>query len=509
MEYLLPKEQLKGLTEEEQKSVKDEALNQFLLGSIFGGGGIATGYQAVQNIIPNLQKTKQQQGLLQELTGIQNEFFPTQAQLGERAFRANAPIAADEYGFSIPLAGQAEAARQPPIDFNAAYSRLGRLATNPNATAMIPSLSSAFQNLQPKVQGDLVLDPNMQVQRGLPTMKDGVVSQYNPLTRGYASAPSEFYKESKILATPPEISVNTELVPQPGGGFRQREVPGSTQAVTSLKAAEAIGLASGQVEKVVGADGTVYYAPRSSLLTQPPTARQPGSVIGTGGVMGGVAEVSPAQRTMNETADARYKAFSKISQDSSETAGGRKLAAQQLYDLSTRIDNNKLTGLQAGVYSYMNAIPGVGKLFEQDITDVTRMNQAIATAQLEKTAQQKGSASNLDAQVIARGYATLTDPASATRMLAAQEVALADKDIVRNQFVENYKGDPAKIGTAWSNSQENQPIFNHPKFKQFLNEQVNANPSAPVLPAGFTLVQGKSGKYGIKNPDGTVTTLGQ
>jgi len=65
---------------EDQKAVKDDALNHFLLGSIFGGGGIATGYQAVQNIIPNLQKTKQQQGLLQELSGIQQEFFPTQAQ---------------------------------------------------------------------------------------------------------------------------------------------------------------------------------------------------------------------------------------------------------------------------------------------------------------------------------------------------------------------------------------------------------------------------------------------
>jgi multidrug efflux pump subunit AcrA (membrane-fusion protein) len=137
------------------------------------------------------------------------------------------------------------------------------------------------------------------------------------------------------------------------------------------------------------------------------------------------------------------------------------------------------------------------------------MNQAIATAQLEKTAQQKGAASNLDAQVIARGYATLTDPASATRMLAAQEEALADKDIARNQFVENYTGDPAKISTAWNNSPDNKPIFEHPKFKQFLNEQVAANPTKPVLPAGFQLVQGKSGRYGIRRPDGSVMPVGQ
>ena len=233
----------------------------------------------------------------------------------------------------------------------------------------------------------------------------------------------------------------------------------------------------------------------------------------TGG--GGVAEVSPSQKTINETADARFKTFSKSSQDASDTAGGRKLAAQQLYDLSTRIDNNKLTGIQAGLYSYMNAIPGIGKMFEQDITDVTRMNQAIATAQLEKTAQQKGAASNLDAQVIAKGYATLTDPASATRMLAAQEEALADKDFARQRFIENYSGDPGKITTAWEKSPENQPIFNHPKFNQFLTEQVvkwqqGGSQGAPVMPAGFTVGRSKSsGAILIKKPDGSLFTVGQ
>jgi predicted exporter len=75
MEFLLPKEQLKGLSAEDQKAAKDEAFNQFLLGSIFGGQGIASGYQAVQNIIPNMQKQRQQQGLLQELGAINKEFF--------------------------------------------------------------------------------------------------------------------------------------------------------------------------------------------------------------------------------------------------------------------------------------------------------------------------------------------------------------------------------------------------------------------------------------------------
>ncbi len=109
-----------------------------------------------------------------------------------------------------------------PIDFNAAYSRLGRLATNPNAAAVLPSLTSALQNLQPKVQGDLVLNPNQQIIRGLPTQKEGIVSQFNPLTGGFSAAPVQNYMQSKIQATPPEVSTNTMLVPVQGGGFVQQ-----------------------------------------------------------------------------------------------------------------------------------------------------------------------------------------------------------------------------------------------------------------------------------------------
>ncbi len=503
MEFLIPKEQLKGLSEEEQKAVKDEALSQFLLGSIFGGQGIASGYQAVQNIIPNMQKQKQQQGLLQELTGIQQEFFPTAAQAGQRA------LGAEGKGPTLTAAQNQQAILNQPIDFNAAYSRIGRLATNPNATQMLPGLTTALEKLQPKVQGDLVLNANQQVLRGLPTQKEGITSQYNPLTGGFSAAPVQNYMQSRIQTTPPEVSTNTMLVPVQGGGFVQQAIPGATTAVGAIEGAKAVGQAAGQVEQVIDpVTQQKKFVPRSSLLG----GGQP--TVGGFGV-GGIAEVSPSQKTMNETADARFKTFSKNSQDSSDTAGSRKLAAQQLYDLSTRIDNNKLTGIQAGVYSYMNAIPGIGKLFEQDITDVTRMNQAIATAQLEKTAQQKGAASNLDAQVIAKGYATLTDPASATRMLAAQEEALADKDLARQRFIESYAGDPGKITSAWEKAPENQPIFNHPKFNQFLTEQVNkwqqgGSQGAPVMPAGFTVGRSKStGAILIKKPDGSLFTVGQ
>jgi hypothetical protein len=301
------------------------------------------------------------------------------------------------------------------------------------------------------------------------------------------------------------------LVPMQGGGFTQRAIPGATTAVGDIERAKAIAQAGGQVERVRNSvTGEMELRSRESILN-PPRAGQ----SGTGQGAGAVVEASPAQKTLDLAANDRFLAFSKSSLESANSASGRKIAAEQLYDLATQVNNNKLTGLQAGIASYMNAIPGVGKLFEQDITDVTRMTQLIKTAQLEKTAAQKGAASNFDAKTIGESYASITDPASSTRMAAAFEVALADKDVAQNQFVENYTGDPKKAVSAWQNSPDNKPLFNHPKFNQFLNEQVatwvqRGAEGKPVLPAGFQFGTGKtSGSYLIKKPDGTVFRIGQ
>jgi hypothetical protein len=528
MKFLLDENSLKSLSESDQQIAKDKALGQFLLGSIFGGQGIASGYQAVQNIVPTIQQQRQQQSLLNEVSNIQEKYFPNEQQQQRQALNANLGrdrFASSPYALSTALGlpqenVQAQGIGQP-IDFNAALKDVARLSTNPNATKMLPGITEALKNLQPTVQaGGLITDANRNVTGGLPTYdaQRGLVA--SPSVRGgnveFNITPASGYAKS--------VEQNITYQPQPGevpvydraGNLvGVQTISGSIPNLLARERAKAEGGAFGIPESVFNPiTQRKEFRSRADILglNNPPTTggtpRSGGlNVGGTGGAF--AAEPSASEKTFTETADARFKDFSKKSIEASDTASGRKLAAQQLYDLSTRIDNNKLTGIQAGVYSYMNAIPGIGKLFEQDITDVTRMNQAIATAQLEKTAQQKGAASNLDAQVIARGYATLTDPATATRMLAAQELALADKDIARNQFVESYRGDPAKIGTAWDKSPENKPIFEHPMFKRFLNEQVAANPTKPVLPAGFQLVQGKSGRYGIKRPDGSVMPVGQ
>ena len=521
---LLSDAALTGLTDTEKESMQKQATQQFLLGSLLSGDpgigfksamDIPSTSLSMQKMIRDSQIAQRQQD---ELAAFTSKYAPTEAQAGRRALNATLgrePDLSSPYALAnklgAPLGRVEPQLVNQPIDYQQALSESLRLAGNPAQ----PQIRETLSAMQPKFQGDLRVDASGNVLSGLPTMKDGVVSQYNPLTRGYASAPAQGYKESRILVTPPEVATNTELVPRPGGGFMQQPIFGAVESVGAIEGAKAVGQASGQVEQVVGLDGKTYFVPRSSLLTQRPTAGQP--VAPTGGVTAGgaVAKVSPAQATLDTAANERFLAFSKSSLESASSASGRKLAAEQLYDLAAQVNNNKLTGLQAGVASYMNVIPGVGKLFEQDIVDVTRMTQLIKTAQLQKTAEQKGAASNFDAKTIAEAYASVPDPAAATKMAAAFEVAIADKDIAQNQFVENYSGDPKRAVTAWQTSPENKPVFNHPKFDQFLSEQVNTwaqggGQGKPVLPAGFQFGSGKtSGSYMIKRPDGSIYRIGQ
>jgi len=500
---LLSNAALTGLSEQERNDLQKQATTQFLLGSLLSNDpslglksalSVPEQYTSAQKNITEAQEKKRQRG---EVASFLEQYVPTPMQAGQRA------LGQEGRGPTLTAAQNQQAILNTPIDFDKAYRDSMRLVGNPGQAQIRETLSA----MQPTVQGNLVLDANKRPMAGLPffnaerglgvspTVLDGNVTFNVTDAPGFAGATAR--------NTLPPLGTNQEYVfDRNGNPTGIRTASGAIQSIQDIESAKAVGQAAGQVERIVNPDRSESFVPRSSLLNQP-------TGTGTGDPSGNISKVSPAQATLDEASKQRFTTFSTESSAGANSASGRKLAAEQLYDLSTRIQNNRLTGLQAGAYGFMNAIPGIGKMFEQDITDITRMNQSIATAQLDRTAQQKGAASNLDAQVIARGYASLNDPAAATRILAVQEIALADKDIARNQFVENYTGDPGKIGTAWAKSPENKPIFNHPKFDQFLKEQIAANPQKPTLPAGFQLVQGRSGRYGIKKPDGSVMTIDQ
>jgi hypothetical protein len=502
---LLSDAALTGLSEDEKSSLQKQATQQFLLGSLLSNDpsmglksalSVPDQYLSGQRAISEMQEKKRQRG---EVSSFLEQYAPTPMQAGQRA------LGAEGRGPTNTAAQNQQAILNAPIDYSRALTDSLRLSGNPAQ----PQIRETLSAMQPKFQGDLRVDASGNVLSGLPTAKDGVVSQYNPLTRGYSSAPVQGYRESRILSTPPEVSTNTELVPRPGGGFIQQPIFGAVESVGAIEAAKAQAQASGQVEQVIGADGRTYYVPRSSLLTQPPRAGGAGTTPPVGGVAGAVAKISPAQEAVNLATSNRYNEFTKTALDAALTVGDRKTSAEYLYNASNELDPNKLTEFFATGAAYMRAIPGVGDKFDSLVGNVNLLNKTRSEGVLKGLSNIKGNANAFEGGIVDKATTGVTDPKFVTKYVSALEIAAADKDDARQRFIDSYTGDPKAIYTAWSNSPDNPRIYNHPKVNQFLNEQIAANPSKPVLPAGFQLVQGKSGRYGVKKPDGTVMFIGQ
>jgi hypothetical protein len=501
---LLSDAALTGLSDTEKESMQKQATQQFLLGSLLSGDP-ATGFKSamdipstsltMQKMIRDSQIAQQQQ---QELAGFKEKYAPTSMQAGQRAMAGGG-------GPTLTAAQNQQTILNAPIDYNQALLDSLRLSGNPAQ----PQIRETLTAMQPKFQGDLRVDASGRVIGALPTQKEGIQTQFNLATGQYSANPVQNYMMSQLLTQKPEVSANTMLGVGPTGNIQQMAIPGSTEALTSIKAAEAVGQAAGQVEQVIGADGKTYYVPRSSLLTQPPRAGAAGTNPPVGGVAGAVAKISPAQEAVNLATSNRYNEFTKTALDAALTVGDRKTSAEYLYNAAEQLDPNKLTEFFSTGAAYMRAIPGVGDKFDSLVGNVNLLNKTRSEGVLKGLSNIKGNANAFEGGIVDKATTGVTDPKFVTKYVSALEIAAADKDDARQRFIDAYTGDPKAIYTAWSNSPDNPRIYNHPKVNQFLNEQITANPSAPVLPSGFQLVQGKSGRYGVKKPDGTVMFIGQ
>lgn len=507
---LLSDAALTGLSDEEKNSLQKQATQQFLLGSLLSNDpsmGLKSAYSVPeqylsgQKAISDLQNTQRQR---QEVADFLKKYSPTEMQAGQRA------LGAEGKGPTITAAQSQQNILNAPVDYQQALMDSLRLAGNPAQ----PQIRETLAAMQPKFQGDLRVDASGRIVGALPTQKEGIQTQFNPATGQYSSNPVQNYMLSQILTQKPEVSANTMLGVGPQGNIQQMAIPGAATALQTIEGGKALGMAQGQVEQVIGADGKTYYVPRSSLLTQPSNAGAAGTNI-SGGVPGAVAKISPAQEAVNKTTAELYSKFANSSLDAASTANDRKMSAEYLYNAAEQLDPNKFTEWLASGASYVRAIPGVGDKFDSYVGNVSLFNKERSQGVLKGLSNIKGNANAFEGGIVDRATTGVTDPKFVTKYISALEIAAADKDDARQKFLDSYTGDPKSVYTAWANSPDNPRLYNHPKVNQFLTEQINAwqqggAQGTPVLPSGFTAGRSKStGAFLIKKPDGSTYTVGQ
>jgi hypothetical protein len=235
---LLSDAALTGLSDTEKQAMQRQATQQFLLGSLLSGDP-GVGFKSAMDIPATaismqdmLRKSQQAQADQAALEGFRARYTPTKFQEANPEYMG--PVTPDQLAQQEQIKG----ARAQGLPFNIQNALQDVLAL---PTASQSGMRETITALQPRVQGDLLMNPNMQIIRGLPTAKDGVVSQYNPLTRGYSSAPVQNYRESKILSTPPEVRAGQMLGVDASGMIGTSVIPGAPQATQQLNYSEQLG----------------------------------------------------------------------------------------------------------------------------------------------------------------------------------------------------------------------------------------------------------------------------
>jgi hypothetical protein len=509
---LLSDAALTGLSDAEKTAMQKQATQQFLIGSLLSGDP-GVGFRSASEIPSTaismqdmLRKSQQAQADQAALEGFRARYTPTKFQEANPEYMG--PVTPDQLAQQEQIKG----ARAQGLPFNIQNALQDVLALpSASQSAMLGAVSA----LQPKMQpSGILLNPNMQAIGGIPTFdaKTGLVSR--PIVQGgnvdfnVAAAPGYAKAvEQNITYTP--LPGEQPVYDRAGNLVGVRNMSGSIQSLQERETAKAIAGTFGLSDQVVNpVTQQKEFRSRADILgyNKPPATT---GTTGGGGASGAVSELSPAQQAVNLATSNRYNEFTKTALDAALTVGDRKTSAEYLYNASNELDPNKLTEFFATGAAYMRAIPGVGDKFDSLVGNVNLLNKTRSEGVLKGLSNIKGNANAFEGGIVDKATTGVTDPKFVTKYVSALEIAAADKDDARQRFIDAYTGDPKAIYTAWSNSPDNPRIYNHPKVNQFLNEQIAANPSKPVLPAGFQLVQGKSGKYGVKKPDGTVMSIGQ
>lgn len=468
---LLPSAAMTGLTEDQQGELQRQATQQFLLGTLLSGDP-SMGYKGAISLPEQAMSAQTRMLDLQEKERQRKAEDEWAAKYNPTKVNETSPM------FMGPVSNEVENQQS----MNAAANRAGL------PTYDIKGALRDLTTLRSPRQAQMLAG----FQASLPQIKDG--ARVGP--------------GGEYMGTIPQYSPSQGIVygdmPDGKGGFvpYSQEIPGAVQTRGRIAATETQARELNTPRQVTGKSGapTFIY----------PNA--PGGAPNIGGV-GGAGDVNPPQTAndvaLQKAAETRFGDFSKSVSDASSSANERIAASQRMYDIADRVNGNKFTGLTAEGAAYMRGLPFVGDKFDQYVSDVKMFNVDKSKQVLSGLNNIKGNANGFEGAVVEKAASSITDPKAATKFIAALEIASAEKDIAAQRFVDSYNGPAGEARSKWSSSPENPRIYNHPKVEQFLREQIASNPAKPVLPAGFGLVQNKSGQYGVRKPDGSVMSLGQ
>jgi hypothetical protein len=472
---LLSDAALTGLSDAEKQAMQKQATQQFLIGSLLSGDP-GVGFRSASEIPSTaitmqdmLRKSQQAQADQAALEGFRAKYTPTQFQEANPAYMG--PVTPDQLAQQEQIKG----ARAQGLPFNIQNALQDVLAL---PTASQSSMRETITALQPRVQGDLLMNPNMQIIRGLPSQKDGITSQYNPLTGGYAAAPVQNYMQSRILTTPPEVRPGQMLGIDASGMISANVIPGAPAATQQLNYSEQLGKGQAQLQTtptnvVVPGTGRTQRTTEAAAIGQP-TALSPSEV-----------QAFEGYKPIREAA---FKGF--------QAATSSDASLQNLQNIINRgaFEPGKFAGFKSEAAAIATGLGIGGDRAKAVAVDSPLFLQSVADVASANIQDLVGATSDKDIQFSASRGPQITNPKEAVQYYL-------DLTRVANQRKKDYynyvtKNPVPNVVEQWSQTpQGSSSIFEDPKLRKYL-------PSFPVTAGpdkGKTAYQLPSGIFRVYN----------
>jgi hypothetical protein len=472
---LLSDAALTGLSAADKESMQKQATQQFLLGSLLSGDP-GVGFKSASDIPATaismqdmLRKSQQAQADQAALEGFRSKYTPTKFQEANPEYMG--PVTPDQLAQQEQIKG----ARAQGLPFNIQNALQDVLAL---PTAAQSGMRETITALQPRVQGDLLMNPNMQIIRGLPTQKEGITSQFNPLTGGYSAAPVQNYMQSRILTTPPEVRPGQMLGIDASGMISANVIPGAPAATQQLNYSEQLGKGQAQLQTtptnvVVPGTGRTQRTTEAAAIGQP-TALSPSEV-----------QAFEGYKPIREAA---FKGF--------QAATSSDASLQNLRNIVNRgaFEPGKFAGFKSEAAAIATGLGIGGDRAKAVAVDAPLFLQSVADVASANIQDLVGATSDKDIQFSASRGPQITNPKEAVQYyLDLTSVANQRKKDYYNYVTKNPVPD---VVEKWSQTpQGSSSIFEDPKLRKYL-------PSFPVTAGpdkGKTAYQLPSGIFRVYN----------
>lgn len=495
---LLSDQSLANQPEEVKQGLQEQATNQFLLNTLFGGGVMA-GLNAARAVPEQYQ------------TAVEQRAFDRAVAQARQA--ATTPIMGEAAGPAMPgeaapqmMVGQKFNPEQFLTQLPEVIAKAGPRAKTGN----VKEFADLFGKTANQYKDGITFSPSGKVIAAAPTAKPELGIQVIPIIEngvitGYRSAPIEGIIESKAAGYFPTLGTG-QIPVKTAGGLGVQPAPGYVQSVQEVEAAQTAGRVSQTpIEGLTPSGAKTVFFPtppalqRGNQPVQPRAGVQPQGTAqpqvsarpqaATGGI-GGAMGPTTAQAALN----ASYEPILKDAYAGYKLAAGRSGTLQSIRNAlsNPNFDTNAFTPAKTALTGFLNATGVTGDKAGQFLTNASAFRQGLNTIAAQSVSELPGAISNFELQFAQSRFGTLTDP-KAANMYAIDLMEVADK---RKQDFYNFvqKNPRADVIDAWQKSQEGQKgIFEDPKLRKYLPSRevasgANKGKTAYNLPSGEWVV---------------------